>query len=93
MLDVLGVLWPKTHGVRIIGSAVLGLAYVACGRMSLYVHRNLFPWDLAAGTLLVREARGVVTDWQGCEASVYTKEIAAANKAINRKFIELIRKS
>jgi len=65
MLETLGMLWPRTHGVRIMGSAVLGLAYVACGRMSLYIHRNLYPWDLAAGTLLVREAGGVVTDWRG----------------------------
>ncbi len=90
MLDTLGMLWPRTHGVRIVGSAVLGLAYVACGRVSLYIHRNLYPWDMAAGTLLVREAGGVVTDWKGRDVGMQTKQIAAANMMLNKEFVELV---
>lgn len=54
-------LMPQTAGVRRWGAAALDFAYVAAGRLEGYWERNLGPWDVAAGMLLVREAGGVVT--------------------------------
>jgi myo-inositol-1(or 4)-monophosphatase len=87
MLDVANKLWGRVHCVRLLGSSALGLAYVACGRISLYYHRYLFPWDIASGLLLVREAGGKVTDWQGNPASYRSKEIIAANRTLHREFM------
>jgi myo-inositol-1(or 4)-monophosphatase len=87
MLDAANRLWGQVHCVRLLGSSALGLAYVACGRISLYYHRYLFPWDIASGLLLVREAGGKVTDWQGNSASYRSKEIIAANSKLHREFM------
>src|SRR5438477_13206689 len=54
-----------THGVRRGGSAAIDLAYVACGRLDGFWEFGLNPWDMAAGTLLVREAGGACTDMRG----------------------------
>jgi myo-inositol-1(or 4)-monophosphatase len=87
MLDVANELWGQVHCVRLMGSSALGLAYVACGRISLYSHRYLFPWDIASGLLLVREAGGKVTDWQGNPAGYRSREIIAANSKLHREFM------
>ena len=54
-----------TAGIRRFGAASLDLAYVAAGRFDGFWERGLPAWDIAAGILLVREARGVVTDLDG----------------------------
>ncbi len=59
-LHDLDVLMPQTAGIRRWGSASLDLAYVACGRFDVYWERNLGPWDIAAGALIVEEAGGQV---------------------------------
>jgi len=56
---------PRALGIRRAGSAALDLAQAACGIYDGFFELGLKPWDLAAGTLLVQEAGGVVTDWQG----------------------------
>ena len=66
-LQTLGELAPQTAGIRRAGSAALDLAYVACGRLDGYFEYGLMPWDMAAGALLVREAGGVVLDFDGGE--------------------------
>ena len=59
-----------SHGVRRTGSAAIDLAYVACGRLDLFWEFGLKPWDMAAGTLLVTEAGGRVSDMHGAPHSV-----------------------
>ena len=56
---------PKTRGVRRAGSAALDIAWVAAGRLNGYWERGVQVWDMAAGALMVREAGGVVTTYQG----------------------------
>ena len=90
LLEVIRGLWPGVHSLRIMGSAALGLAYVACGRLGLYFHRSLYPWDLASGILLVRESGGTGTDWEGKEASIHCSEIIAANATLHQEFLELL---
>ena len=55
----------RVHGVRRTGSAALDLAWVACGRMDGFWEFGLKPWDVAAGSLLVQEAGGRVTNMDG----------------------------
>jgi fructose-1,6-bisphosphatase/inositol monophosphatase family enzyme len=57
-------LWP-TEGLRDMGSATLGFAYAASGRFDVFVHHSLYPWDVAAGIVLVREGGGAVVDRDG----------------------------
>jgi len=87
MLDTVSRLWGQVHCVRLMGSSSLGLAYVACGRVSLYFHRYLFPWDIASGLLMVREAGGEVVDWQGRQAQLQDTELVASNPTLQRKFL------
>jgi myo-inositol-1(or 4)-monophosphatase len=66
-------------GIRRSGSAVMDLAYLACGRLDAYIARGLQPWDIAAGALLVQEAGGLVTDYQGESTHMETGNLIAAN--------------
>ena len=59
----------RAQGLRRAGAAALDLAYVACGRLDGFWERGLYPWDVAAGILLVREAGGKATDYGGDEES------------------------
>ncbi len=61
----LGRVFPRAKGIRRAGSAALDLAHVACGIFDGYFELGLKPWDIAAGALLVQEAGGVITDWDG----------------------------
>jgi myo-inositol-1(or 4)-monophosphatase len=88
MLDTVNRLWGQVHCVRLMGSSSLGLAYAACGRVSLYFHRYLFPWDIASGLLLVREAGGEVVDWQGRPANFRDTELVASNLRLQREFLQ-----
>ena len=90
LLDITNKLWGQVHCLRIMGSASLGLAYVACGRITLYLHRYLYPWDIASGLLLIREAGGKVTDWQGRPASFQSKQIIASNQSLYREFMRYL---
>ncbi|MCX8125859.1 MAG: inositol monophosphatase [Dehalococcoidia bacterium] len=81
---------PEVHSLRVMGSAALSLAYVACGRLDLYFHKYLYPWDVASGILIVREAGGVVSDWTGCEAKPSTRQIIGANKELSREFLRWV---
>ena len=80
-------LWPGMQSIRVMGSAALGIAYAACGRIDLYFHHHLYPWDLAAGILLVSEARGVVTDREGNPISVESQGLIASNASLHAEFL------
>lgn len=73
------------------GSAVLALAEVACGRLDLYFHNFLKPWDNAAGFLLVREAGGVVIDFNGEDVSFISPQAICGNKTIVSQFLDEVR--
>jgi myo-inositol-1(or 4)-monophosphatase len=87
MLQIVNKLWGEVHCLRLMGSSSLGLAYVACGRVNLYFHRYLFPWDIASGILLVREAGGEVIDWQGEPANFRDIELIASNNRLVQEFL------
>jgi myo-inositol-1(or 4)-monophosphatase len=72
----------RTHGVRRAGSAALDLAYVACGRLDGYWEFNLNPWDTSAGYLLVEEAGGTLTHFDGSKFTLDSREVLATNGII-----------
>ncbi|MBI4289260.1 MAG: inositol monophosphatase [Chloroflexi bacterium] len=92
-LEIAGALRPSVFSYRVLGSGAMALAYVACGRLDIYMHRRLYPWDIAAGRLLIEEAGGMATDWQGKPLAQEGREIVAGNKAIHRFVMETVRKS
>ncbi|MDN5204470.1 inositol monophosphatase family protein [Fulvivirgaceae bacterium BMA10] len=79
-LTILDKFMQKTHGLRRLGSAAVDLAYVACGRFEGFFEYNLNAWDVAAGTLIVSEAGGLVTDFDGGNNYLFGREIIAGNK-------------
>lgn len=82
-------LWPGMQSLRIAGSAALGLAFVAAGRWDLFAHMDLQPWDSAAGLLLVREAGGVVTERDGGEGTIFSRDLVAGPPAVHADFLRL----
>ncbi len=78
-------------GLRRFGAATLDLAWVAAGRFDVFWERDLSPWDMAAGILLVREAGGFVTDLDGGEAILTKGHIAAGNDTMHRALIRLLK--
>ena len=70
--------YRKIEDIRRYGAASLDLAWVAAGRMDAYFEIGLKPWDMAAGALLVREAGGVVSDFDGSDAVEHSHSILAA---------------
>ena len=87
LLDVLRALWPGVQALRIFGSAALGFAYVAAGRLQLYAHHNVAPWDIAPGLLLVREAGGVATDLRGDPATPASPSVIAGAASVHAQFM------
>jgi myo-inositol-1(or 4)-monophosphatase len=72
----------RSHGVRRAGAAAMDLCYTAAGRVDAYWEFNLNPWDTAAGVLLVREAGGEVTGFDGSPFKLDSKEILATNRLL-----------
>jgi myo-inositol-1(or 4)-monophosphatase len=81
----------RVAGVRRFGSAALDLAYVAAGRFDAYWERDLKPWDLAAGLLLVSEAGGLVRDADGGEAMLETGTVCAGAQEVQPQLLEKLR--
>ncbi len=77
-------------GLRRYGAATLDLAWVAAGRLDAYWERDLSPWDLAAGVVLVREAGGFASDLDGGEAIFAKAQIVAGNETMHRELIRLL---
>ncbi|MGI5861694.1 MAG: inositol monophosphatase family protein [Myxococcales bacterium] len=81
----------RSRGVRRIGSAALDLCYVAAGRYDGFFEVRLKPWDIAAGTLLVREAGGTVTDLDGGPVDLAAGNVIATNGHLHQAVVETVR--
>ena len=79
----------RSHGVRRAGSAALDLAYVACGRLDGYWEFQLNPWDTSAGSLLLEEAGGRITHFDGSKFTLDSREILATNGLIHNEMERL----
>jgi myo-inositol-1(or 4)-monophosphatase len=80
-------------GLRRYGAAALDLAWVACGRLDAYWERDLSPWDIAAGSLLVREAGGFVTDLDGGDAIFTKNQVVAGNDTMHHELLRLLKEA
>jgi myo-inositol-1(or 4)-monophosphatase len=81
----------NSQGVRRVGAASLDLAWTACGRYDGYWEMGLAPWDVAAGTLLVREAGGSAEDMHGATPWPMAGNVVAGNRHIAGQLQDLIR--
>ena len=79
----------NTAGFRRAGAAALDMAYVAAGRLDAYFETNLHSWDLAAGSLIVREAGGIVSGVDGSENFLETGHVLTGTPRIYRDFAKL----
>lgn len=80
----------ESRGVRRDGSAAIDMAYVACGRFDGFWEEGLNPWDMAAGVLLIEEAGGHVTGYDGSKFSVYHPPILATNGLIHSQMSNVL---
>jgi myo-inositol-1(or 4)-monophosphatase len=81
------------RGIRRLGSAAIDLCYVARGIFDGFWEVYLNPWDMCAGKLIVEEAGGLVTDFDGNEMDIYSKRILATNGKIHKEVIEILKKN
>jgi myo-inositol-1(or 4)-monophosphatase len=80
-------------GLRRYGAATLDLAWVAAGRLDAFWERDLSPWDLAAGSLVVREAGGFLSDLDGGDAILSKGNVVAGNETMHRELLRLLREA
>ncbi|TAH42992.1 MAG: inositol monophosphatase [Bacteroidetes bacterium] len=80
-----------THGLRRLGSAAADLAYVACGRFESFYENGLNAWDVAGGAIIVMEAGGIVTDFEGGDDYIFGAEIIASNAGVANEMLELVK--
>jgi myo-inositol-1(or 4)-monophosphatase len=90
-IEMLKAFTSQCRGIRRAGSAALDLAYVAAGRCDGFWEYGLKPWDMAAGTLLVRESGGLVSDLHGGEGFMESGNIVAANPKVFKAMLKEIR--
>src|SRR6266516_2263272 len=91
LISLVAELWPGMQAVRVMGSAALGFAFAACGRFDVYVHHFLFPWDSAAGILLVQEGGGLVLDRDGGPMTLYSEGVVAGAPGVVQDFLRIAR--
>lgn len=90
LVGLFGRFLTVSRAVRRLGSAAIDLCYVAAGRLDGFWEQSLQPWDVAAGALIVQEARGVVTDLAGGPYSSRSGNLIASNGLIHAAMIEII---
>ena len=80
----------RAQGMRRMGAAAIDLCYVACGRFDGFWELKLNPWDTAAGSLMVAEAGGRMSDFRGEPFSIYGIELVASNGLIHHEMVEVL---
>lgn len=90
-LNLFRVLMKELQGIRRPGAATFDLCCVACGRFDGFYEYSLHAWDVAAAALIVQEAGGLVSDWEGEDNWLFGQRIIAANKEIHKYLLERIK--
>jgi myo-inositol-1(or 4)-monophosphatase len=80
----------RSRGVRRDGSAAIDMAYVACGRFDGFWEEGLNPWDVAAGYLLIEEAGGRVSYYDGSAFSIYSPPVCASNGLLHSQMTDIL---
>jgi myo-inositol-1(or 4)-monophosphatase len=81
----------NSHGIRRLGSAATDLAYTACGRFEAFYEYSLKPWDVAAGSFILQQAGGKISDFSGNNNYLFGQEIVAASDKVFDEFLETIK--
>ncbi len=90
MIELFKRMIVRVQGIRRPGAASIDLAYVASGRLDGFWEEGLQPWDTAAGSIIVMEAGGIVSDYRGEAYSPFQKSIVAANPIVHPKMVEVL---
>jgi myo-inositol-1(or 4)-monophosphatase len=91
-MDLFKELMQCTQGIRRIGSASVDMCYVACGRFEVFYEYGLKPWDVSAGTIIVEEAGGRVSDFWNGDTHIFERSIIASNKKLHKDFSDVLGK-
>ena len=83
-------LQPRVAGLRRFCSAALDMAFIAAGRFDGYWERNLQPWDVAAGTIIVREAGGIVSGVTGDDDALKTGNVVCGNEHVHAELVKIL---
>jgi len=81
----------KVAGLRRFGAASLDMAFVAAGRLDGYWERNLSPWDMAAGQIMIREAGGIVSGIQGDDDPLKTGSVICGNEFVHAELVKILK--
>src|ERR1700752_4061998 len=81
----------RVAGLRRFGAASLDMAFVAAGRLDGYWERNLKPWDIAAGLIMIREAGGTVSGIEGGDTALQTGNVVCGNEMIHRELVKILK--
>ena len=91
LVKIFAKLKPISRDFNRMRAGALELSFVAAGRIGAYISNGLQPWDVAAGSLLVREAGGQVTDFQGNRWDLSKRDIIASNDKIHNKLVTILK--
>lgn len=89
-MDSINYFMENSHGLRRLGSAATDIAYVACGRYDGFYEYGLNPWDIAAGILLIREAGGKASDFDGNSEALFSENIICTNTNCYAEFQQVV---
>jgi myo-inositol-1(or 4)-monophosphatase len=89
-LQMFKILTERCAGLRRPGAAALDLAYVAAGRLDGFFEKGLLPWDMAAGSLLIMEAGGIVGDFTGESDYLHSGQVLAGSPKIFAQMVPLL---
>ncbi len=90
LLQMASRLWPRTQSYRLMGSSALSIAYAASGRIDLYFHHSLSPWDIASGILLAHEAGAQVLDQRTLQpANLFSPGLIISNQTLVQQFLDM----
>ena len=81
----------KVAGLRRFGAASLDMAFVAAGRLDGYWERNLQPWDMAAGQIIVRESGGIVSGITGDDDALKTGHVICGNEFVHAELVKILK--
>jgi myo-inositol-1(or 4)-monophosphatase len=81
----------RVAGLRRFGAASLDMAFVAAGRLDGYWERNLQPWDMAAGQIIVREAGGIVSGIAGDDDPLVTRNVICGNEFVHAELVKILK--
>ena len=90
-LNEMAALQDKVAGFRRFGAAALDMAFVAAGRLDGYWERNLQPWDMAAGQIMIREAGGVVSGIDGHDNALATRNVVCGNEFVHAELVKILK--